>query len=377
MFEAIFQLDFTVSRGNKRRSDFKIREIVLGLGFKWVSGEYLTGKSVLSFECPRGHIFNYSFCNLQRRKRCKVCNKEANTLKLAIFKKDKMSEIREVALSRGYFLISGTYERAHSVLEFKCPLGHLYLATWDNFRVGYSCGACSPSRPKTTEEIRLFLLEHSYQLKSEYVSSGAPLSIECPLGHIWLTTWDSFKQGHRCKTCGLSRPEVEIRTFLLTLGVPFDVGNRKELQGKELDFYLPQQRIGIEYGGFWFHSTKFKPREYHQRKRKLSREQNISLVTIFEDSWEKYNGLWKQYLRHLIAGEWALSFEDLKDFKAVECNTDGSILLDDCFVYPYSHEIKSFKEHKLYAKIRGFEVHDCGSSLIVPKEKPRIGWKKY
>jgi GNAT superfamily N-acetyltransferase len=64
--------------------------------------------------------------------------------------------------------------------------------------------------------------------------------------------------------------------------------NRTILNGKEIDFYDDDLRLGIEYCGLhWHHELSLEPRlrNYHYDKYKQCLEQDIRLITIFSDEW--------------------------------------------------------------------------------------------
>ena len=61
--------------------------------------------------------------------------------------------------------------------------------------------------------------------------------------------------------------------------------DRKVLQGMELDIYLPDKRIAIEFNGTYWHSTVNKDIKYHQNKTLLCFKSNIHLIHIFEYEW--------------------------------------------------------------------------------------------
>ncbi len=76
--------------------------------------------------------------------------------------------------------------------------------------------------------------------------------------------------------------------------------NRTVIKPLELDIYLPDLNLAIEYNGNWFHSTNSgKPKNYHLNKSKLCREHNIRLIHIyeFEDFYYQLN-----LLKSLILG---------------------------------------------------------------------------
>jgi hypothetical protein len=57
------------------------------------------------------------------------------------------------------------------------------------------------------------------------------------------------------------------------------------LKGKEIDTYLPDHKLGIEFNGIYYHSNKFKDKNYHLNKTNLCEQKDIRLLHIFEDEW--------------------------------------------------------------------------------------------
>ncbi len=54
----------------------------------------------------------------------------------------------------------------------------------------------------------------------------------------------------------------------------------------EIDFYFPEQRIGVELNGVYWHSTAKNPDiNRHREKYLAARAAGISLIQIFEDEW--------------------------------------------------------------------------------------------
>lgn len=61
--------------------------------------------------------------------------------------------------------------------------------------------------------------------------------------------------------------------------------DRKILQGKELDIYLPDLKLAIEYNGSFWHSSERKDKRYHQDKTIECAKQGIHLIHIFDYEW--------------------------------------------------------------------------------------------
>ena len=75
--------------------------------------------------------------------------------------------------------------------------------------------------------------------------------------------------------------EIFIQHILDSCKVSY-IKNYREL-GFELDIYVPQKKIGIEFNGYRWHSTKYKTKKYHIDKYKQCAEQGIQLLSIWED----------------------------------------------------------------------------------------------
>lgn len=97
-------------------------------------------------------------------------------------------------------------------------------------------------------------------------------------------------QGSGCPVCAKgqnrSMPEKAVADYIRSIysGVVL-TSDRKILEGRELDIYLPELKIAFEYNGLYYHSEKFRGAEYHKEKLALCAQKGIKLVTIWEDDW--------------------------------------------------------------------------------------------
>lgn len=82
-----------------------------------------------------------------------------------------------------------------------------------------------------------------------------------------------------------SNIEKEIMEFIKSLG--FDArSDRKILNGKEIDIFIPSLNIAFEIDGLRWHNEVTKDNNYHLRKTEQCKELGVSLFHIFEDEWE-------------------------------------------------------------------------------------------
>lgn len=79
--------------------------------------------------------------------------------------------------------------------------------------------------------------------------------------------------------------EKELGNWLIGLNLNVIQSDRKILNGKELDFYIPDKNLAIEFNGLYWHSDKFKEKKYHLNKTVDCKNQLVSLLHIWEDDW--------------------------------------------------------------------------------------------
>lgn len=76
-------------------------------------------------------------------------------------------------------------------------------------------------------------------------------------------------------------------------------GDRSVLgNGQEVDIFLPDLGIGVEFDGIFWHSNIDK--NYHLNKTKRMEEQGFSLYHIFEDEWIEKKHIWKSMLANKL-----------------------------------------------------------------------------
>jgi hypothetical protein len=108
-----------------------------------------------------------------------------------------------------------------------------------------------------------------------------------------------------CNPIGLSNTSQyhkQISQFLLDNNIDNCFQNdRKILDGKEIDIYLPDYNIGIEINGLYWHSEECgKDKNYHIEKTKLALSKGVKLIHIFEDEWLDGSEIVKSRLLNLL-----------------------------------------------------------------------------
>jgi hypothetical protein len=79
--------------------------------------------------------------------------------------------------------------------------------------------------------------------------------------------------------------EIELRNFVASLGVTYRANYIFTKSRQEIDVYLPNYKLGIEFDGLYWHSELFRDREYHKNKTNECEKLGIQLLHVFEDEW--------------------------------------------------------------------------------------------
>jgi len=77
----------------------------------------------------------------------------------------------------------------------------------------------------------------------------------------------------------------DIADYIDGLDIDIIRGDRKILNGKEIDIICPDFNVGIEFNGLYWHSDIYKNKKYHLLKKELAARSGINLIHIWEDDW--------------------------------------------------------------------------------------------
>lgn len=84
----------------------------------------------------------------------------------------------------------------------------------------------------------------------------------------------------------VSQGEKHLSSLLTNLNIPHTTNDRSIIPPYELDIYIPERRLAVEYCGLYWHSEqKGKGRSYHKTKWEQCDKHNIQLITLYEDEW--------------------------------------------------------------------------------------------
>lgn len=174
---------------------------------------------------------------------------------------------------------------------WKGSCGHEWQVSVMSRRSGYGCPICS-GKQVVNGETDLATINSELAQEWDY-EKNTPLTPQkitavsnkkvwwkCVYGHEWKTSVANRAAGHGCPVCarnGSSMPEQGVAFYLSKICT---VNQRYKSAGLELDVYLPEYNIGIEYDGAYFHLQK----ERDERKNRIMKDQGVRLIRIKESN---------------------------------------------------------------------------------------------
>jgi len=84
----------------------------------------------------------------------------------------------------------------------------------------------------------------------------------------------------------ISGQELSLYNFIKSIyGGDVLQNSRKLISPYEVDIFIPEFNLGIEYNGLYWHSSEYRTKDYHFNKFKVAEDNSIKLIQVWEDDW--------------------------------------------------------------------------------------------
>lgn len=220
---------------------------------------YKNAHAKLEIQCNKdGYKWLISWNNIKSGKWCPKC---ANRPKITL------DIVRQLIESKGGILLSGDYKNSKSKFKIKCLKdNYIWEARWNNLQQHQWCPKCAKNFRLDITEIKNFIeLKNGILLSNKYINSENKLKIMCnDCMHIWEIKWSNIKSGRWCPKCNSGKHQKKLYNIIKSIFYKYNIKyNYKEFDwlatyknGKqELDIYVPELKLAIEYDG----EQHFKP----------------------------------------------------------------------------------------------------------------------
>lgn len=205
------------------------------------------------------------------------------------------------------------YKGTRVPVEIVCPVhGSFWQKPHSHIHAKHGCPECGHNLRTWKENGTEFFITLATQLhdgkydysKSVYTGAKDKLCIICPThGEFWQTPDSHIRKHHGCPKCYSPNFKLQHEVFSFVLSLcPDAVENDKCVLGgsRELDIYIPSQKLAIEFNGIFWHSERFCDKNKALRKYQECADVEIRLITIFEDEWRFKKEQVKGILRHYM-----------------------------------------------------------------------------
>lgn len=202
------------------------------------------------------------------------------------------------------------YKNMNSKIDIICPLHGLFQQkACNHIHLKNGCPKCKGGIKLTNKEYQdkaNKLHNNKFSYIDEYQKAHDKITIICPIhGNFKQYAYLHLQTKHACPRCAaeftISSAENEIVEFIKTFyNKKIEQSNRELLNGQEIDIYLPEDLIGIEYNGLYWHRESIIGRNYHLNKLNLSIKNNIKLIQIFENEWQNKQEIVKSRIKGIL-----------------------------------------------------------------------------
>lgn len=287
-----------------------------GNKFNFDKVEYVNNHTKVCITCPiHGDFWINPSCFINGSKYgCPECSglKQWNT--------KKFIEIAKEIHGNKYDYSKTQYVNKRTNVIITCPIhGDFIQNPHNHISQHQGCPECGKKYAKEwrKNQYKDFINEsinrfgHIYEfpnIETLYENSHSKILIKCKkCGNIFeKIAADHLTSPHGgCLHCyaNKSKAEEEIGVFLQKLlnNCTILFRNRSILKNSEIDIYVPEKKIGIEYNGIYWHSSaNGKTKNYHLYKTEECKHNGIGLIQIFEDEFLEHKNIVFSKLQHIF-----------------------------------------------------------------------------
>lgn len=282
----------------------ELKTIAESKGGKLISTEYSGSHSKYKFIDELGNEFEskgYSIKNGRWSPHTAQSRKAESLIKYT------PETLSELASSRGGLFLSESYLGWKTKHLWQDSCGRQFWKTVDQVVAGQwspyeKAEKLSKLRTKyTIEDLQNFAQSKGGQcLSTKYTRLDDEYEWKDRNGNVFCRTWSQIKiVDDVLYGQGASKQETEVADFVSELGFNVIRNTRKILGGLELDLFIPELNLAIEYNGCRWHTELEggKHKNYHLNKLLDCKKLGIDLIHIFDYEWINRKEQVKSFLK--------------------------------------------------------------------------------
>lgn len=291
-----------------------------GKNFDWTKFVYVNARTKVTVGCKVHGDFHIVYDSLKSGRGCRKCGYETKRESQRYTSEVFIAKVREKVLDMNgdqfdYSKVEYTTRDSRVLVTCKVH-GEFAMHPGNAMHLSSGCPVCAqhvahPHLRKPVEQLCKELLEalgsdkYSVANLAEYTGNKSYITLNCKDHGDWVTKPNWILSGRGCPGCsgqGVSKAELSLLKFVESSYSGEVVhGDRAQLRGLELDIYLPELQLAVEYNGLYYHSEKMKSdKDYHLSKTVACRRKGIRLIHVYEDEWLHQTDLVKSRLLHIL-----------------------------------------------------------------------------
>jgi len=162
--------------------------------------------------------------------------------------------------------------------------------------------------PTISENLRVKNYDMCKNIDYRYYLGDSVSVFRCVEGHDYEIKNDNYHTRTKsglplctiCNPIGDSQSIKEKILYEFIISIYNGVVIQSYRDGLEIDIYLPELNIGFEFNGLYWHSEKYKDKNYHLGKTKYFHERGIRIIHIWEDDLVNKREILKSQISNLV-----------------------------------------------------------------------------
>lgn len=256
--------------------------------------QYINNKSKVIIICPLHGPYAQTPDVHLRGIGCRECydeqTKQKTTEDFDNFKHDAMC-----LYGNQYYYTHAKYINKTTPIDIICRDHGIFKQTPQGHLQHQGCNTCKKAGNVNRKPIADFIdqcrvvhaSKYDYSLIT-YVNTNTKIEINCAKHGVFYQLPKMHLRGHGCPKCSIrvSKPEQKLTSLLNDANITVINNIKNIIPPLELDLYLPDFNLAIEYNGIFWHSELMgKTNSYHLHKTTECNKKDVRLIHIFESEW--------------------------------------------------------------------------------------------
>ncbi len=246
---------------------------------------YINYSTKLKFKCSKcGNQWLATPAHVLSGEGCPICARKKSADKRR-YSKEEFS--KKVHLLHPNIEVIGDYINSQTKINVHCTkCDNRWSVVPASLLHGTGCPKCNKRFRRNTKGFidELKVVSPHIAVLGHYKNAHEKILVRCNrCGTEWFAEPNSLLKGNDCPNCNHSQTsvieQILYKSFSVLVGEGKVTSRDRTTIGKELDIYIPDLALAIEFGAWYWHSNRF---QNDQEKERLCEQAGIRLVTLYE-----------------------------------------------------------------------------------------------